>query len=141
MLPTEVPVNYMDATDRFVTERGHNHHDPTFADKYATDIYVDCHAAALRAAYTRSAADVNKNKKQYRRAEQLRAGTMSYYPGRDSWLQSWGNERQYGLPQPQMHDDYSHFIQGKRNGDWVRGEKEVEEKTKLESKVRRGGQR
>jgi hypothetical protein len=79
-------------------------------------------------------ADENKDK-IYRRQQQLQAGEMSYYPGRDEWLKEWGNERRYGLPTPQMHDRYTCFLQGERNAEWVRGEGEAKEKAKIQEKI------
>ena len=68
----------------------------------------------------------------YRRQEQLKAGEMSYYPGRDEWLVQWQRARTYGLPKPQQHDDYCMFVSGRRNEEWVTAEKQQKNQGRIE---------
>jgi len=142
MSATEVPVNYMDATSRFVCGDAALPPPPPLSDKYSTPLYLDATAAALRSNYSRQSTSTSTSaagkEAIYRRAAQLQAGQMSYYPGRDEWLKKWGNERRYGLPKPCMHDTYTDFIKGDRNREWVQGENENATKKKMNDKIEYG---
>ena len=70
-------------------------------------------------------------KKVYRRQEQLKAGELSYYPGRDDWLKVWSRTRTYGLPSPLIHDSYGDFITGQINNEFTLQEKLEEMSEKL----------
>jgi len=58
---------------------------------------------------------------------------MSYYPGRDEWLIQWQRARTYGLPKPQQHDDYCHYISGRRNEDWMKAEKQQKNQGRIDA--------
>ena len=121
-------------------------------DKYATEIFLDPLGHALRAQYEKGrgrqlddARSMKSNRltsknasSNYTREKPLKADKLSYYPGRDKWLIEWQRARTYGLPYPQMHDNYGTFIQGTRNGEWVRGEERVQEKKLFDEGVNRG---
>lgn len=143
MKAKEVPLHYMDSNERFVLapsesaaihgtagggsgDSASSPSEPEYVDKYKTELWIDVKSHALRAQYEKARqrllATHEGKARIYRRQEQLKAGEMSYYPGRDEWLVQWKRARTYGLPRPQQHDDYASFISGSKNEEWVRKE-------------------
>jgi len=123
MKPTEIPINYLSESLRFVINDGGNstnsntsihsgHHNSKTSihsfhaddlregggsaqehvDNYKTEIWLDCASHAANAQYEKSKLEMEKSeaeKLRYRRQEQLKAGELNYYPGRDDWLKEW----------------------------------------------------
>ncbi|GMH63130.1 hypothetical protein TrRE_jg8744 [Triparma retinervis] len=143
-----VPWTYMDSSERFVLGRSDTSQvygeggnavggtEKEFVDRYSTPLWIDNNSHAMRSQYEKSKQreqQMDAGKRQiYRRQEQLRAGEMSYYPGRDEWLVQWQRARTYGLPKPQQHDDYCMFVSGRRNEEWVTAEKQQKNQGRIE---------
>ena len=100
--------------------------DETSSSNYSVPLYLDAHSHALRARYDKAcvrlagaAGSKSVSGAAYRRQEQLKAGPMAYYPGRDKWLREWQRERMYALAKPQVHDGYGQFLTGDKNAQWL----------------------
>jgi hypothetical protein len=117
--------SYSPFVDSYHNHRHDAHPLPTIESTlYEAPLYLNAKSHAKLSRYEKSRkvmeeAAANRGREHrdaiYRRQEQLEAGEMSYYPGREQWLVEWQRVRSYGLPKPLVHDTYAAFLHGEKN--------------------------
>ncbi|GMH92367.1 hypothetical protein TrST_g2902 [Triparma strigata] len=122
---TSVPYDYINSTHRYTyvptPSSSSSSSSPPTSSPYDCPISLNPERHALQANYILQS-HRTPPKPSYKRAEQLKAGEMRYYPGRDEWLVEWGRVRRYGVNQKMTpHESYVGFLKGEKGEGWKRG--------------------